>query len=120
MAAQAQSARFYPGITSSKVLVKVGETKIPGDLIGGVESVLQSLNVLMGWTIAESTGTASAKIRLWDGLGGEGTGSYLGTITLGENESNREWFGKDGPELKGKGIYVEVVSGKIEGVVNYG
>lgn len=120
MAAQAQTARFYPGITESKVLVKVGETKIPGDFVGAVESVLQSLNILMGWAVAESTGTAPAKLRLWDGLGGLGTGSYLGTITLSENESNREWFGGDGPQLKNNALYIEIVSGKVEGVLNYG
>src|SRR5579864_1864176 len=115
MAAQAQIARFYPGVTESKVLVKIGETKIPGDFVGGIESVVQSIGALKGWSVAESTGTASAKIRLWDGTGGQGTGLYLGTITLSENESNREWFGTDGPQIKNGAIYAEIVSGKVEG-----
>jgi hypothetical protein len=120
MAAAAQLVRVYPGITASKVLVKAGETKIPGDFVGGVQSVVQSVSVLKGWIIAESTGTAPAKMRLWDGTGGEGTGLYLGTVTLGENESNREWFGMDGPEIKNNAIYGEIVSGKVEFVIGFG
>lgn len=120
MAAQAQAASFYPAISASKVLVKAGETKIPGDKVGGVESVVQFVGVLFGWIVAESTGSATAKIRLWDGTGGEGTGNYIGTVTLGQNESNREFFPINSPQLRNNAIYLEIVSGKVEGVVFYG
>jgi hypothetical protein len=119
MASQAQIARFYPAVSASKVLVKAGETKIPGDSIGGVESVVQSVGVLYGWIIAESTGSAVAKIRLYDGASATEAG-YLGTITLGENESNREFFPVASPTLKNNALYIEIVSGKVEGVVFYG
>lgn len=119
MASQALLAPFYPAIKESKVLVKAGETKIPGDIIAGKESVVQSIGIMYGWIIAESTGTAPAKIRIWDGTGGEGTGNYIGTVTLAENESNREWFGRDGPPIMKNAIYVEVVSGKVEGSISY-
>ena len=118
MAAQAQAAPFYPAIAASKVLVKAGETKIPGDSVGGVESTVQSVGALYGWIVAESTGTASAKIRLWDGT--SNSGNYCGTVTLGENESNREWFGSNGPQLKNNAIYLEIVSGHVEGLVFFG
>lgn len=118
MAAQAQAAAFYPAISASKVLVKAGETKIPGDSIGGVESKYQSVNNLFGWVICESTGSAVAKVRLWDGTSNEG--NYLGAVTLGENESNREWFPFSSPQIKNNAIYLEIVSGKVEGVVWFG
>lgn len=118
MAAQAQVASFYPAINASKVLVKAGETKISGDKIGEVESVVQSIGALYGWIVAESTGTAPAKIRLWDGT--SNSGNYMGTVTLAENESNREWFGSNGPQIKNGAIYLEIVSGKVEGVIGYG
>lgn len=118
MAAQAQAASFYPAISASKVAVKAGETKIPSDSIGGVESTYQSVNNLFGWNITESTGTASAKIRLWDGT--SNAGYYLGTVTLTENESNREWFPDQSPQIRNNAIYVEVVSGKVEGVIWFG
>jgi hypothetical protein len=118
MAAQAQAAPFYPAISASKVLVKAGETKIPGDSIGGVESTVQSVGALYGWNITESTGTASAKIRLWDGV--SNAGNYLGTVTLGENESNREWFSGQSPQVRNNALYLEVVSGKVEGAVWWG
>jgi hypothetical protein len=118
MAAQAQAASFYPGITASKVAVKAGETKIPGDKVGEVESVYQSINNLFGWNITESTGTAPAKVRLWDGT--SNSGNYLGTVTLGENESNREWFPDQSPVIRNNAIYLEIVSGKVEGVLWFG
>jgi hypothetical protein len=118
MAAQAQAASFYPAISASKVLVKAGETKIPGDKVGEVESVVQIVGALYGWNITESTGSAAAKIRLWDGT--NNSGNYLGTLTLGENESNREWFSTQSPQIRNNAIYIEIVSGKVEGAVWYG
>jgi hypothetical protein len=118
MAAQAQSISFYPAISASKVLVKAKETVIPGDSIGGVESKYQSVNNLFGWTICESTGTAPAKVRLFDGV--NSSGNYLGSVTLGENESNREWFPDQSPQLRNNALYIEVVSGKVEGVIFFG
>lgn len=68
MAAQAQAAPFYPAISGSKVLVKAGETKIPGDSVGGIESTVRSVEALYGWIISESTGTAPAN-RLGSNFG---------------------------------------------------
>ena len=118
MAAQAQIAPFYPAISASKVLVKAGETKIPGDKVGAEESVVKSVEVLYGWIISESTGTAGAKFRLWDGT--SNAGNYLGTVTLGENESNREFFPVETPAIRNNAIYLEIVSGKLEGLVMFG
>lgn len=118
MAAQAQTIAFYPAVSASKVLVKAGETKIPGDSVSSAESVYQSVNNLFGWSICESTGTAPAKVRLWDGT--SNSGGYLGTVTLGENESNREWFPDQSPQLRNNAIYLEIVSGKVEGCVFFG
>jgi hypothetical protein len=118
MAAQAQIAAFYPAISASKVLVKAGETKLPGDKIGEVESIVQSVGTIYGWIISESTGTAAAKIRLFDGT--SSSGYYIGTVTLAENESNREFFPVETPQIRNNAIYLEIVSGKVEGSVLWG
>lgn len=118
MASQAQIASFYPAISSSKVLVKAGETKLPGDSISGVESVVQSVGTIYGWIIAESTGSAPAKIRLFDGT--SNSGYYIGTVTLAENESNREFFPVETPQIRNNALYLEIVSGKVEGSILWG
>lgn len=110
-------ASFYPAITESKLLVKAGETKIPGDIISGVESVVQSVTGLEGWNITESTGSAEAKIRLWDGTKKET--NYLATITLYKNESVRDSFIKAIP-IKNNAIFLELINGSVEGMVSFG
>jgi hypothetical protein len=118
MASQAQAASFYPAIKASKILVKAGETKIPGDKVGETESTYQSVNNLFGWNITESSGAATAKVRLWDGT--NNSGNYLATITLGANESNREWFPDQSPQIRNNALFLEIVSGEIEGSVWWG
>lgn len=80
--------------------------------IGGVPRVPTAL---YGFNFAESTGSASAKIRLHDGTGI--SGNELAIVTLGANESVRDWFADESVAIVKGGIYVEVVAGSIEGVV---
>lgn len=110
-------ASFYPAIEKSTLLAKAGETKIPGDIINGVESVVQSITGLEGWNITESTGTSTAKVRLWDGISKET--NYLFTITLYKNESTRDFPPKP-IIIKNGAIYLEIINGKVEGAINFG
>lgn len=119
MAAGALRASFYPAINASKVLVKAGETKLPGhDVIDEKEVVVQSVNNIFGWSVTEATGDAKAKVRLWDGTSSEGL--YITTITLEANESTRDFLPDQSPTLYNDAIYLEIVSGEVEGCVLYG
>lgn len=118
MAAQAQRASFYPAITGSKILVKAGETKIPGDEVGGKESILQTVGAIFGWNITESTGLAKAKIRLWDGTSGSEPNTFIATISLSANST--ETMSGQSIQLKNNAVFIEIVSGSIEGTIYYG
>lgn len=69
-----------------------------------------------GFALRETAG-AAAVVRIRDG--GVITGDILDTVSLLANESAREWYGPQG--IKGRsGLYVEIVSGTVEGSVRYG
>jgi hypothetical protein len=119
MASQALRAPFYPAISASAVLVKAGETPLPNhEKVGEEEAKVQSVSTIYGWTITESTGDAKAKVRLWDGT--SNAGYYITTITLESNESTRDFFPVETPTIYNDAIYLEIVSGEVEGCVFYG
>lgn len=70
---------------------------------------------VIGWSIVETTGTAGATIRLWDGVANEG--SVIVRIDLNANESTRDRGGPPGIQCVSGGIYLQVVSGSVEGVI---
>ena len=73
------------------------------------------VRALCGWSVAETTGAASAAIRFHDGS--SATGEVFTRINLVANESNREYFTKDGVRCFTGRIYLEVISGSVEGVI---
>lgn len=93
-----RSARSYP---------------IPGS--SGVLGVSSSENLYFGFTLAETAG-ATAKVRLREATV---TGTILDSITLGANESTDDWYGPQGMYVNGD-IYVQLVSGTVEGSVRAG
>lgn len=87
----------------------------PREIING-QSVRVS-NVagrLAGFSFRETAGDA-AVIRLRDGF--DTSGGLIATTSLAANESVRDWFMPDGISF-GSGLYVEILSGTIEGVVH--
>lgn len=70
--------------------------------------------LVMGYAVAETTGSATAALRLRDGTTSAGT--RILPIHLAINESVRDWFGPNGIVYE-QGIFVEVVSGAIEGSI---
>lgn len=118
MAGQAQIAALYPAVSASRIVAQAGVTALPGDSIGGVPSTVAAINTIFGWALAESTGSASAKVRLRDGT--TAGGLLIATITLAQGESARDFFPVETPELRGNAIYLEVVSGSVEGAVYFG
>jgi hypothetical protein len=70
---------------------------------------------LIGWAVAETTNAAGASFRLWDGVNVQG--SVLARVNLATNESNRERAGPPGIHVVSGGIYLQMLSGSIEGVI---
>jgi hypothetical protein len=83
---------------------------------GASQRLSASIGRLAGFSFTETTAVqgATAKVRLHDGI--DVNGDTLMTITLGANESAREWFLPQGISFE-TGLYVEVISGSIEGTV---
>lgn len=70
---------------------------------------------LVGWALAETTGLSPAAVRLRDG--NSAAGEVLARINLAANESARDTFTTRGIRVFTGRVYLEVVSGSVEGVV---
>lgn len=68
-----------------------------------------------GWSFRETAG-AAASCRVRDGR--DATGAILATIGLAANASDHEWLGDAGVTAD-VGLYLEVVSGSVEGAVYF-
>lgn len=68
----------------------------------------------MGWSIRETTGSATAAFRLRDG---DVNGEVIANANLAANESIRDLFAPNGVRVNTGRIYLQVLSGSIEGVV---
>lgn len=69
-----------------------------------------------GFTIRETAG-ATAVVRIYDNVTNSGT--LLESISLAANESAREYYG-DGIQTIVGGIYVDIISGAVEGSIRVG
>lgn len=80
-----------------------------------VDGVTLVPTVLVGWSLIETTGSAAAKIRLRDGL--SVAGPELKIISLPSGTSSEISGGAD--QIQNGGIFVEVVSGSVEGSITW-
>jgi hypothetical protein len=71
--------------------------------------------VLVGWSISETTGAATASFRLHDGK--DATTPQFTRVNLAANESNRDTIGRNGAICFSGRVFLAVVSGSIEGVL---
>jgi hypothetical protein len=71
-----------------------------------------------GFTFRETSGTATATVRLYDNAT-TNSGTLLDTIQLAISESRSDWYGPQGIRAQ-NGIYAKVVSGAVEGSVRRG
>lgn len=78
-------------------------------LLGG------DVRAVCGWAIAETTGAASAAIRLHDGR--LATGEQFGRVNLIASESVRDTFVPHGVRCYTGAVTIEVLSGSVEGVL---
>ena len=89
----------------------------PSPATASQQLVTSQARVLYGWSIAEASGSAFAKVRLRDGT--SAAGKLLGVIALIPNESTRDFFPVEAIVINTGAIYLEVVTGRVEGCVYY-
>lgn len=68
-----------------------------------------------GFTARETSGSAAAVLRIFDGA--DNTGRLLETVRLAQSESTSDW--NDDGLIVATSLYVEVVSGTVEGAVRW-
>lgn len=76
----------------------------------------QGNGVYAGYTVRETAGS-TAVVRIYDAL--SATGTLLDSISLAANESKNAWYGHGGIRYA-TGVYVDIVSGAVEGSVRIG
>jgi hypothetical protein len=70
--------------------------------------------VLMGFAVAESSGTAAAELDIYNGT--DTNGQLTHPITLDAGESTSEWYGPQGIEMA-IGVYPVIAVGSVKGTV---
>ena len=116
MAGTGQVARIYPATGTSKVVVEVG-SEIPSEKVGEETAKVQDVSALIGFSLTEP-GEGEAKVRLYDGKSAA-NGSFLATIPLAKGANSTITYSYP-VDLFNGAVYLEVVVGKVEGVVLYG
>lgn len=88
---------------------------IPLDIVSGAASsqLIAGRVIVTGIMVRETSGAASATMRLHDGGVG---GLSIIPITLAANESIRDWW-QPGGIVYERAIFYELVTGTIEGIV---
>lgn len=76
-----------------------------------------ALAIYRGFTVEETTGGAPAVVRIYDGT--SNAGLLIESIALAAGESASDWLA-DGGLRCATGIYVDVVSGTVNGSVRVG
>jgi hypothetical protein len=69
---------------------------------------------LMGWTAAETSGSAACEIDLYDGV--DTTGSIVVPIKLASGQSSTDWYGPNGTLFK-NGVFVNLSAGQAKGSI---
>jgi hypothetical protein len=88
----------------------------PRALTGSDQQVVTGPATYRGYSLRE-TASAAAVVRVWDGTSAAGT--LLDTVALAADGSAQAWH--DGGGIRAaSGVFVEVVSGAVEGSVRIG
>jgi hypothetical protein len=84
---------------------------------GGGPRPLSSPGRIVGWSLKETTGAAGAYLRIWDGREAGG-GQLLACISVAQGITTNH--STPGGINVSDAVYVEVVSGAVEGVIYLG
>jgi hypothetical protein len=88
----------------------------PGGAVAASRLVLNTdVHAIVGWSVAETSGTTPAAIRLIDGA--TNTGEVFTRINLLASESVRDWYIPKGVRCSTGRMFLQVISGSVEGVV---
>lgn len=95
-------------------------TDISAGVAGAVNASRQVLaggdvEELIGWSLRETTGAAAAEMRLRDG--NSAAGEVLAVVGLAANTSSFVFASGRGVRVLTGRVFLEVVSGSVEGVV---
>lgn len=93
-------------------------TTASGVITTVVDGVAMPVKILFGWALAETTGSAGVKLRLRDGT--TASAPSIIPITMSGGESTRDFFGDEAIEINSGSIYLEIVTGSIEGSILWG
>lgn len=89
-------------------VTNVGPTTTSGVILAS------GVSALLGWSISETTGSAGAKVVIWDNPSAA-TGKHYGRpVNLVANESVRDWFAGAAPQCVTGGLYLQVLSGSVD------
>lgn len=86
-------------------------------LTGSDQAVATTRTFYRGFTIRETSGSASAVVTIYDHASAA-SGTILEEIMLNPSESSREWY--ETGIWASNGVYVDVVSGSVAGSVRVG
>lgn len=90
------------------------DSVLPTALTGSNQAIKTQTGTYYGFSVHETTGTGTALIRIYDNASAA-SGTILDVIALAAGESAREFYPTGLRYLSG--VYVNVVSGSIEGSV---
>lgn len=104
---------LHRGVASLNGAQSVG---VQARQLNGSDQVLSSsAGRLAGVTLHETSDTDRAVVKIHDGF--DNTGDLLTVVSLAAGESVRDWFMPHGISFV-YGIFVEIVSGAVEGAVH--
>ena len=110
--------RLRATLTHSTLAVALQGAEVRQTRVGGADTVLAtSANRLLGWSLRETSGVASATVYLRDGT--DDSGAMVAAIQLAAGESVRDSYFPGGLSLIA-GLYVDVAAGQVEGAVYLG
>lgn len=93
----------------------MGVAATPVALTGASQAIASGPAFYRGYSLMA---TAAAVVKIWDNPSAA-SGTLLDTIVLGANASAQAWY--DGGGLRAAtGVFVQVVSGTVEGSVRIG
>lgn len=110
--------QLHTGLKTLRGVQQLGAD--PRVLRGVSQSVSHSPGRLAGFVLRETSGVNPALVRLHDSAHTlDSAGDLVSIISLSANESARDWMMPGGISFA-YGLYVEIVSGTIEGVIYLG
>lgn len=108
-----RSGKSYSDIFTGN---KTDIATVPGGAIAASRLAINSdVHAILGWSFAETTGTAGASVRIHDGATAQG--EVFARINLQPNESVRDWYIPKGIRSFTGRIFIEVIAGSVEGVI---